>query len=383
MDLSSAQLIVAKEFPNPTVSASTAFIGTYHNATALGNGIWDRSYDTVFAVSQLIEIAGKRRDRQMSARQGILGAKARFFDSRRTLEQGVTKAYIAAVLAESNARILGESSAYLAREAQIAKARLNAGDISDSDKKQIEINAEQFDLQAQSAQAAAAQARIQVEVLMGERQPRGHWTPVDSLADLAKTQVAEAQAQAGAARADVLAAEADLKKSMADLMLQRAMRIPDPTFSLLYQHDPLPPGPPPPDTFGIGVSFPLPIWNRNGGNIKAAQAARDQFDAALGKVRGQAAADISNAQVEYKEARERMQRYQGQIGPQASQVRQSVSFAYEKGGASLVDLLDAQRTDNDVRLATAQAMADTASAEADLTGATAVLTESQLTTRGK
>jgi cobalt-zinc-cadmium efflux system outer membrane protein len=381
IDIAAAQLIVAKEFPNPTASVSTAKIGSYDSATTLGNSFWHRSYDTIFAVSQLIEIAGKRRDRRVSAREGIVGSKARFYDAKRTLDQGVTKAYIAALLAESNVLILRESSGYLAREAQIAQARFNAGDISDSDKKQIEINSEQFDLQAQSAQATAEQARIQVEVLMGERQPRGNWRPVDSLEDMAKTQAPPVEAQAGAARADVLAAEADLRKSLADLKLQRAIRVPDPTFSLLYEHNPSPPGPPAPDTLGIGISFPLPIWNRNGGNIKAAEATRDQFGAALGKVRGQAAADISNANVEYKEAHERMERYQGQIGPKSSQVRQSVSFAYEKGGASLVALLDAQRTDNDVRLATAQAMSDTASAIADLVAAGNTLTQKELETR--
>jgi cobalt-zinc-cadmium efflux system outer membrane protein len=50
-------------------------------------------------------------------------------------------------------------------------------------------------------------------------------------------------------------------------------------------------------------------------------------------------------------------------------VRQTVSFAYEKGGASLLDLLSAQRTDNEVRLATAQAAAETAKAAADLKAA--------------
>jgi hypothetical protein len=43
-----------------------------------------------------------------------------------------------------------------------------------------------------------------------------------------------------------------------------------------------------------------------------------------------------------------------------------------------VDLLEAQRTDNDVRLATAQAMADTAGSAADLAAATTALTESEV-----
>src|SRR5579859_4829107 len=134
VDLASAQLIVTKEFPNPTASLSTARIGTHENATIEGNSIWHRNYDTIAAVSQLIEVAGKRSHRQAAARAGVLGARARFLDAKRTLDQGVTKAYLAALLAENNVRILNESAGYLQHEAKIAQDRFNAGDISDSDK---------------------------------------------------------------------------------------------------------------------------------------------------------------------------------------------------------------------------------------------------------
>src|ERR1700677_114798 len=55
IDAATAQLIVAKEYPNPTASISLANFATHHIATIEGNGIWQRSYDTIFAVSQLIE----------------------------------------------------------------------------------------------------------------------------------------------------------------------------------------------------------------------------------------------------------------------------------------------------------------------------------------
>jgi len=55
-----------------------------------------------------------------------------------------------------------------------------------------------------------------------------------------------------------------------------------------------------------------------------------------------------------------------------------VAFAYEKGGQSLVDLLQAERADNDARLATAQAMADASSAAADLKAATELMNSSNL-----
>ena len=347
---------------DPGISESDLFvfhqrIAPREDSTTLGNGLWNRSYDTIFAVNQLIEIGGKRRDRQASARAGVTGARARFFEAKRSLDQGVTKAYISALLAGDNARIQNESSSYLLREVEIADARFKAGDISDSDKQQIEINGEQFELQAHAAEATAVQTRIAVEVLMGVDQPKGHWTAAESLEQLLKETSPPAVVSApDGARPDVSAAEADLRRSNADLKLQKAMRIPDPTLFLEAEHNP-PGGGPPVDTFGLGVSFPLPLWNRNRGNIKAAEATRDQAAIALDKARAGVNSDIASAEAAYREALGRWQLLRGQTGPKSTVVRQSVMFAYERGGASLLDLLEAERTDNNIRLATAQAMA--------------------------
>ena len=88
VDAAEAQLIMAKEFPNPTVSLSTYKIGNQEAGTPLGNGLWERNYDSYVAVSQFFEIAGKRHDRQLAARAGVLSAKARFFDAKRTSGPG-------------------------------------------------------------------------------------------------------------------------------------------------------------------------------------------------------------------------------------------------------------------------------------------------------
>jgi cobalt-zinc-cadmium efflux system outer membrane protein len=377
LDLASAQLIVARQFPNPTAAWSTARIGTHDSSTPLGNDLWERNYDTIFQINQLIEIAGKRRNRRLAGNSGVMGAKARFLDTRRILDQGVTKAYVTALLAQENVRILNESSGFLQHEAEIAQARFKAGDISDSDKKQIEISAEQFALQARAAEASAEQARIAVEVLMGVNQPRGKWVAGDSLEQLAGTALSAKEAKAGSERPDVLAAEADLRGNKAQLKLQKSERIPDPTVSFGLEHNP-PGGGPDVNTALVGVSLPLPLWNLNGGNIKAAQANVDQSEVALNKIRAQSAADIATAESNYQEAHERWLRYRDVTGPKSAKVRETVAFAYEKGGASLVDLLNAEHTDNDVRQAATQAMADTASAAADLAAARTTLSESEL-----
>ena len=74
----------------------------------------------------------------------------------------------------------------------------------------------------------------------------------------------------------------------------------------------------PPDarnTAGLGVSFPLPLWNRNKGNILAAEAAREQARLALEKVQTRAAADIASARFAYDDALKRSQSYRDSIRP--------------------------------------------------------------------
>jgi cobalt-zinc-cadmium efflux system outer membrane protein len=166
-------------------------------------------------------------------------------------------------------------------------------------------------------------------------------------------------------RPDIAAAQAAVSKAQADLRLQHAMRVPDPTVSLQYERE----QPDKPNTVGIAISLPLPLWNRNSGNIAAAKAALDSARNAEAKIRAQAAADITAARVAFEEASTRLERYRSQIRPKSEQVRKTVAFAYEKGGASLLDLLSAERNDNDIRIASATAAADTAVAAANLKAA--------------
>ena len=373
VDAAVAQKIVSEEFPDPTLSLSTSKINTdgQPNSTVLGNSLWHRSYDTIFAINQLFEIGGKRGDRQRGAAAGLTAARAQFYDARRTLDLAVTKAYAAVALAEENVRVLNQSAGTLRQEAQIAAKRFKAGDISEADKNRIEINADQYELQARSAESAAAQARVALENLLGIVHPQGDCVLADSLATLATEPVPPDTNHVGVGRPDVVAAQAAVRQAEAEWRLQRAERVPDPTVSLQYEHSPADS----PNTVGLGVSFPLPIWNQNGGNIRAAQAALDQARLAQEKAEAQAAADVATARLACDEAVKRWQDYHGALEPKSAHIVKTVAYAYEKGGAALLDLLSAERDDNDVRLNAAQAASDAIVAIATLKTSMQVMPE--------
>jgi outer membrane protein TolC len=113
-----AQLKAAHEFPNPIAGFSTGKINTdgRSNATAAGNHFYDRSYDSIVSLSQLIEL-GKRSIRRTSSEAGLRSAEAQRDDARRLLLQTVSQAYLGALEAREEVRVLTESAASLRKEA--------------------------------------------------------------------------------------------------------------------------------------------------------------------------------------------------------------------------------------------------------------------------
>ena len=366
VDAALAQLKVAKELPNPTLGLSTAKIstdGTPEN-TALGNGAFSRAYDSIVSLSQLI-LVSKRGLMRDSANAGVRAAQSQLDDARRLLLQAVTQTYVAALAARDQAEVLSASAAALRREADIAEHRFRAGDLSRSDRARIEIAAEQDELGAASQAAAAKAAVVALETLVGSPKPDGTTQLSDSLGQIARPTGIGTGGDSVLKRPDIAAAEAAVDQAEANLRLARHQRVPDVTLSIQFERNP----PAQPDTVGMGLSLPLPVWSQYNGEILGAMAARNQALAHLDRVRVQAAADVAAARVAYGEASARAEKYQASLVPKSSEATASVAYSYEQGGAALIDLLDARRTDNDIRIASVQAQADAATALSGLLGA--------------
>jgi cobalt-zinc-cadmium efflux system outer membrane protein len=370
--IAEAAIRTARERPNPTFSWITGKIHTdgSSDATSLGDDFWSRSYDSVAQLAQPFELGGKRGARRRIAAAGADEARARLADIRRAVDEDVVRAYVGAALGEAGSRIASESAGYLREEARLAEIRLKAGDISRSDLDQIQIAANRLELDARAASSSALAQRIALEVLLGRPAPRGAITMEDSLEDLANRAIETTPAAAvSGVRPDVAAARAELRRAEYAVKLERAQRIPDPQLVFQYEHEP-----PEPNTLGLGIALPLPLWSRNQGGVAAAKIARDNAQVAVSRIEAGVAADTAAFSAALDEAASRWQRYRDELRPRSEEIRRTVSLAYQRGGASLVDLLQAQRNDNEVRLATMQAAADAAIAAAQMRSATRTIT---------
>ncbi len=352
--------------PNPVLSYSTSKIPTDGAPadTAYGNGFYSRSYDTVVSASQLVEIGGKRGSRRASADAGIAGADARLSDAERLLESSVVKAYVAAAVAFRSASLSRGSADSFERTVALAKEREAAGDISASERAQVEIaggrlraDAAQSDLAAGNAVRALAALLNRPSIVLAE--------DLDALVANGTPPAADDDAAVLAGRPDIAALEAAARKAEAELSLQKAFRVPDPTLQAQFEREP----PDKRNTFGFGVSLPIPLFNRNVPQIRMAEVARDAARRDLARGRVRAEQDLAATRQALEITASRADRLVGELLPKAESVRETVRYAYEQGAASLLELLEAERNANDLRLAAAAAQGDLAAARADFRAA--------------
>jgi cobalt-zinc-cadmium efflux system outer membrane protein len=361
LDLAEAQRLVASAFPNPEVQATLEKL-------QVGRVTSPRTRDGVIALTQLLEIGGKRGDRIRSAAAGITSARAQFEFARARLDAAVVKAYVAARVAEENVRIGRGSTASLGRSAEIAGRRFEAGEISAAERDQVEIAAGRFRAETHAAESALVRARTDLETLLGLPRYDADLVLADDLPTLLPLVARLGVKPSGErvdARGDVRAAAAAIDGAEADLSLQKALRIPDPTVLVQYERD----LPDTPNSVGVGVSLPVPLFNHNNGGVRAAEVARDSAQRRLAQARAEASAELAAAQAALDAAQLRRELLDTNLLPRAVKVQETVAFAYDKGGASLLELLEAERNLNELRLAALGSEADLLSAAADLAAA--------------
>jgi outer membrane protein, heavy metal efflux system len=363
LETARAQRETAVALPNPVLSYSTAKIPTDGTpaGTLYGNDFYSRSYDTIVSAGQLVEIGGKRSSRRDSADAGIAAADARLADLGRLLDAAVVKAYVAAAVAARSAALSRESADAFERTASIAREREAAGDISAAERAQVEIAAGKFLADAAQADLASGNALRALAALLN-RPSLALAEDLDALADAGVDPVtALDDTTVLTKRPDVLALDAAVRRADADLALQRAFRVPDPTLQVQYERQP----PDQRNTVGFGVSLPVPVFNRNAGAIRTASVAAESARRDLVRGRVRAVQDLAATRQALDVAAARAARLAGELVPKATSVRDTVRYAYEQGGASLLELLEAERNANDLRLAAAAAQGDLAAARAD------------------
>lgn len=346
IDEARAQEITAYLRPNPDVTATLDQIDPF--ADPFSNYPY-RPFGMVLPLisgSYLHERQHKRELRRESAQKATAIASSQYADQERTLLFNLRSAFVQTLQQKAILDVTRESLTYYDRLLGLSRDRLKAGDIARVDLLRLELQRVQFQSDVQTAIVNLRTAKIQLLTLLNDR------SPVDQL-DVTGTfdfseptlGLSEFRTAALETRPDLKAAMQAVDKAQTDHRLAFANGSTDPTFGVDFARNP-----PIPVYFGVSVTIPIRIFDRNQGEKLRTQEDIARTERLREANTAQVFSDVDSAYATLESNLTLLRPYKTTYLQQANEVRDTVSFAYQRGGASLLDFLQAQQDYRSIRL---------------------------------
>ncbi len=344
---------IAGAVPNPNWSLFGSYSFTYNAdpTTSQLESPWGVTAGLGDSNALEDSLSGKRWLRLKVAHAALAAARMSRADAQRTLELGVKTAYISAVQARDNLDFALQVQTGANQIFELNRTRYNAGAISEADLAKVETMKLEADQAVDGAVEALRAAKVQLAFLLGVR---GRVPDYKVDQDLPKFFVpsplasASADSLVGTAidhRPDLKALGFQRDRALASVALAKRQRFPDFSLNVQYSQQAgttnLAAQPP---TVSFGLIGSLPLFYFQKGEIEKAEADYRTQQLQRAKVEAQLYADVEGAYNAFVSTRKLIERMEGRLLDRAKRARDLVSLQYQKGAASLLEYLDAQRT---------------------------------------
>ena len=351
-----AQEVTANLRPNPTIDWDTQFLPLFQPYDFTIDYL-NNSAQFDFGLGYTIERGKKRQRRYQAAKDQTAVTTAQVSDNERTLTFNVASQFIAALLAQSNLELAETDLKSFQQSVDISQEKFNSGAISEGDLLKTKLQMLQFQMDVSNARVARVQALASLRQLLGyESVPENY--AVDGQLEYKAVTAGEDDFKALALRQrpDLRAAQLGITAAQSQLALAKANGKHDLNTTFNYTHV---------GAVNSGAFFfniQLPIFDRNQGEIARTQYAITQSQELSSEQSSIVLTDVANAYEALRTNDEIVQLYQSGYLKQAEDSRDISQYAYQRGAASLLDYLDAERSYRATELAYRQALASYMSA---------------------
>jgi cobalt-zinc-cadmium efflux system outer membrane protein len=288
--------------------------------------------------SYLHEREHKRELRLESAKKATGIAESSQADLERNLLFSLRGAFVETLQAKAVLKLAQDNLAYWDKVLAVSRDRYKAGDIAQIDLDRLELQRVQFQSDLLTAEVNLRTAKIQLLTLLNDRTPVDQFDvtgPYDFTGDILPLE--EFRRIALDTRPDLKAAVQSVDKAKTDHTLAVANGSADPTFGVDIARNP-----PIPLYVGVSVTIPLRIFDRNQGEKARTQLDIGRNERLRDATLAQVFSDVDSAYAMLNADLTLLRPYQADYLPRAVKVRDTVAYAYQRGGASLLDFLNAQ-----------------------------------------
>jgi len=349
LSIAEAQIVTAKLRPNPLLTLDADhldFLGTGFSTVSINGKLSNNGGPTEYSVraDYLHERGGKRQARTALAVGNRDVTRLGLADSVRSLIQTVQSVYVDVVAAKDTLKLAQENLKTFDDIAAINQIRFKDGDIAEVELMRSQVAELQFANSVRLAELQVNSSISKLQLLLGRTKLQRIDVVDDLRHDMPNLTRDALVDQAMQQRPDLQALVRDEGRAAADLRLQKANAKVDWQFGTEYRKQDATAHA---DTMGLFLQSPIPLFNRNQGEIARAQQAELQAQARTKALRATVENDIDLALLEYQTARTSLEKIEGSMLGKARDVRSISEYSYKRGDISFVDFLDAVRAYND------------------------------------
>jgi cobalt-zinc-cadmium efflux system outer membrane protein len=348
---SQAEEITANLRPNPVLLGDAQFLPIF-DPSQFNSDYFKNAAQFDVGISYLFERGKKRQNRLQAAQDVTAVTRSQVADSERNLTFQVAQQFIAVQLAESTLDLAQQDLASFQNTVDVSQERYRAGDISEDDLLKIKLQLLQFQTDVSQARLARVQALSDLRALLGYESVPADYDVAGALDyQPVQTGLEDLQGKALQNRPDLRAAQQGITAADSQLILQKAIGKRDVVAQINYTHvADL-------NTASLFGQIQLPIFDRNQGEIARAGYAVTQAQQTQQATQEQVLTDVLDAFEGLRSNDEVVALYRSGYLDQAQQDRDISQYAYQRGAASLLDFLDAERSYRAIQLAYRQSLA--------------------------
>jgi cobalt-zinc-cadmium efflux system outer membrane protein len=346
--------------PNPSLFADWEYLplgSPAHQNPNLygGHSTGDYLHDNTegdIGLSYLLERGKKRQHRLQAAKDITAQTRSLVTDNERGLTFSVASLFVSVQLAQSTIELAEKDLKSFQKTVELGELRFNKGAISEDDYLKIKLQLLQFETDYQQAELAKIQALSDLRQLLGYESVSADYDvagPFDY--QPLNGNLEDFQLKALQNRPDLRAAQQGVTAARSQYELQRAIGKPDVTVQGNYSHVNAI------NAATVYGSIPLPIFNRNQGEIARSRFAIIQAQEQEKATNGQALTDVRDAYDGLRVSDRIVRLYRSGYLDVAQKDRDIAEYAYQRGAVSLLDFLDAERNYRATQLAYRQALA--------------------------
>ncbi len=347
-----AGIQVAREIPNPNFSFSASRDAPHEG----------------FLIVQPLELGGKRGHRVELAQQeqALTGVEITAIEQQ--VRRQVREAYFEVALARAESSRRAGVLALVQRLHEIALQRFAAGDVSQLEVNQAQLEVARAEVDLRVARQQERVSNGQLSALLNEP-PETVWRPATSLEEGANAPaLQDLLTDAYQSNTELGHLQQQLRVELSHTNLLRAQRVPDldlgAGLDLNAPHD-----------YRVGArgqfGLNLPIFSRNQGELAQSSAQQRILEAETSAVRRGVAGRVQAAYYEWDARRAEVDLYRNILRPAAALVEQQAEESYRAGKTNLLTVLDAQRSAQEIEknyLGSLGALQDAFAALEEITG---------------